>query len=73
MDVSALVYLLIWVAVVGLILYVVWWGISQVPMPEPIATVVRVIFVLVVCIIAISLLLQLLPGGPSPFRLPGRP
>lgn len=72
MAVGALVSLLVWVVVVGLILWVVYWGVSQVPLPEPIATVVRVVLILVVCLVAINLLLQLLPGGFSPIRFPGR-
>jgi len=72
MAISGLIYLIVWLAVIGLILWVVWWGITQIPMPEPISTVVRVIFVLIVCIVAITFLLQILPGGPDPIRLPGR-
>lgn len=64
MEIGALISLLIWAVVVGLILYIIWWAITQVPMPAPLNTVVRVIFVLVVCLIAISLLLQLLPAPP---------
>lgn len=70
MEVGALISLLVWLVVIGAILFIVWWGISQVPMPEPISTVVRVVFVLIVCLIAISLLLQILPVGP--IRLLGR-
>lgn len=70
MEITGLIYLLIWLAVIGAILAIVWWGISQIPMVEPIATVVRVVFVLIVCLIAISLLLQILPAPP--IRLFGR-
>lgn len=70
MEIGALISLLIWVVVIGAILYVVWWGISQIPMAEPLATVVRVVFVLIVCLIAINLLLQILPAPP--IRLFGR-
>ncbi len=64
MEVGALIALLVWICVIGLILWIVWWGISQVPMAEPIATVVRAMFVVIVCLIAISLLLQILPAPP---------
>lgn len=64
MEIGALISLLIWIAVIGAILYVVHWGISQIPMVEPIATVVRVVFVLIVCLTAVSLLLQILPAPP---------
>jgi heme A synthase len=59
-NAGALIHLLILLIVVGLILWIVWWAISQIPMPEPIATVVRVIFVLVVVLILLSFLLPLL-------------
>ncbi len=73
MEIGGLVGLLVWLAIIGLILFIVWWGISQIPLPEPISTVVRVIFVLVCCIIAIDMLLQFLPGGaPGGFGLPLR-
>jgi len=68
MDVAGLITLLVYIVVIGAILWIVWWGISQVPMAEPIATVVKVVFVLIVCLLAISMLLQLLPGGGS-FKL----
>jgi hypothetical protein len=68
MDIGSLISLLVYVVIIGAILFVVWWGVSQIPMAEPIATVVKVVFVLIVCLLAISLLLQLLPGGGS-FRL----
>ncbi len=70
MSIEGLVTLLIYLVIIGLILYVVWWGISQVPMIEPIATVVKTGFVLIVCLVAIAFLIQLLPG--TPIRLFGR-
>jgi hypothetical protein len=56
---SGLLNMLIPLIVVGVILWIVWWGICHIPMVEPIATVVRVLFVIAVVIIAISFLLPL--------------
>jgi heme A synthase len=57
---GGLIHLLIVLIVLGLIFFIVWWAISQIPMPEPIATVVRVLFVLIIVLILLGLLLPLL-------------
>jgi hypothetical protein len=54
-----LLNMLVPLVVVGVILYIVWWGICHIPMIEPIATVVKAIFVIAAVIIAISFLLPL--------------
>lgn len=52
---ALLVTLIIW----GLILAIVWWAISQIPVPAPFSWVIRVVFALIVVII----LIQILMGG----------
>jgi len=52
----ALIPLLITLLIVGVIFAVIWWGISQVPLPAPFAMVVRVVFVVIVVIVLISML-----------------
>ncbi len=52
---SVLIALIVW----GLILAVVWWAISQIPVPEPFSWVIRVVFALIVVIV----LIQILTGG----------
>lgn len=47
-----LISLIIW----GLILAIVWWAISQIPVPAPFSWVIRVIFALIVVIVLIDLL-----------------
>ena len=54
-----LISLLISLIILGLVLSVVWWILSLIPAPQPIATVIRVVFALI-CLIA---LLSLLFGG----------
>ena len=64
MAVSGLVHLLIWLLVLGAIVAVLWWAINQIPLPEPIRTVVTVVFVIVVLLICLSFLLPMLGEGP---------
>lgn len=51
-----LVHLLVAVLIFGLIFSVLWWAISQVPLPSPFAQIARVILVLIVVIVLIDLL-----------------
>ncbi len=67
MTIAALFNALIVLAIIGAVLYIIWWAISQIPMPPPIAVVVKVIFALIVALIAIRYLLPLADGGN--FRL----
>jgi len=48
--------LLVTVVIVGLIFAIVWWAISQIPIPEPFSWVVRAIFALAVVIVLVGLL-----------------
>lgn len=60
--------MLITLVIVGLILAIVWWAISQIPAPEPFSWVIRVVFALVVAIV----LIEILTGGLAinmPMRL----
>jgi hypothetical protein len=50
--IGLLISLIIW----GLIFAIVWWGISQIPVPEPFSWVIRVIFVLLVVLVLLDLL-----------------
>lgn len=67
MTIVALLNLLVVLCILGAVLYIIWWAVSQIPMPDPIRVVVRVIFALVVALIAIRYLLPLADGGA--FRL----
>jgi|GEM_PF-2070266 hypothetical protein len=55
--------LLVTVVILGLIFAVLWWGIQQLApkVPPPFATVMQVLFVLVVVVVLISLLLGHIP------------
>ena len=58
---GALVSVLIALLIVGLIL----WAISQIPMDPLIARIIRVVVVVIVCIWLIYFLAGFLPGGLS--------
>lgn len=57
----ALISLLISLIILGLVLYLLYWVVSLIPAPQPIATVIRVVFGLI-CVVAV---LSLLFGGWS--------
>lgn len=59
-----LIYLLILVIVAS----VVWWALSQFPLPAPIANIVRVLVVVIFCVILIWLLLGFIPAIGTPLR-----
>lgn len=51
-GIDLLIALLIW----GLILAIIWWGITQVPVPAPFSWVIRVVFAIVVVVVLLNLL-----------------
>lgn len=53
---------LINLAVVAIVIYLIWWLLNRIPMPEPIRLVVTVVFV----IVAIMSLLGFLSYGHMP-------
>lgn len=54
-----LIHLLFVLLILGLIFYVVWWGISQIPLPAPFAVAVKVILALIVVLVLLEYLLPL--------------
>lgn len=58
-----LVHLLIWILVIGLVFYLAYWAISQVPMPPPFAVAARVILAIIAILILLQLILPLV-GTP---------
>jgi hypothetical protein len=59
MPLAALVNVVVALVIVGLVL----WAISQIPMDPTIAKVIRVVVIVVVCIYLLYFLVGLLPGG----------
>ncbi len=60
LDIDNLVHLVIVIAVVGAILWLLWWLISYFALPEPFAKIAKGIVALVGVIFLINLLLSLL-------------
>lgn len=53
MLVSVLIYLIIW----GLILWVLWWGIGKIGLPEPFGKIATVVLVVLTVLVLLNLLL----------------
>lgn len=60
---AALLQIVVWLIVVGLIFWLLFWLISFVGLPEPFAKIAKVILALVAVIICISFLMSL-AGAP---------
>lgn len=54
---SSLLSLLIYVVVIGLILYLCWWGLARIGLPEPFNKIATVILVLITVVVLINLLM----------------
>ena len=67
METQSLVSLLIYVVFLGLIFYVLWWGLSQMALPEPFDKIARGVIIVIVVILLINILLGL--TGHTPFKL----
>lgn len=57
--INALLYLII----IGLILWVIWWLIGYIGIPEPFNKVIRVLFAVIAAVIVINILLGLVGHG----------
>jgi hypothetical protein len=66
--ISSLISLLIYLLVVGIILWLALYVISVIPLPAPFAQVARVIVIVIGCLIVILLLLQLVSDGTLHMR-----
>lgn len=63
--ITGLITLLIYILVVGLIVWLALYVISVLPMPAPFGQIARVLVIVVGCIIIIMLLLNLVGDVPS--------
>jgi hypothetical protein len=64
---TTLVTLVVYLVIIGLIFYGLGLVLSQIPLPDPFATVIRVLMVLIALLIVVYLLLGIIPGN---LRLP---
>lgn len=63
--ITALIYLLIYLLIIGAVLALALWIIKEIPLPDPFARIARAIVMVIACLIAILLLLNFvgLEGG----------
>lgn len=59
-----LIRLVVWVVVLGLVFWILFWGIGKIGLPEPFNKIAIAIIVLVAVIILINFLLGLTGSGP---------
>lgn len=62
--IGLLTYLVIW----GLVLYVLWWGLGQIGLPEPFNKIARVLLVIGTVVVLVNLLAGM--TGRSLFDMP---
>lgn len=60
--------LLVYLAVFVIVVVLIWWLLSQLPLPEPIGRIITIVLVVIAALILISLLLQF-AGGSFPLHL----
>lgn len=63
-----MIELLVWVAVLAIVIILIWWILTQLPLPDPARKIISIVLVVVVAIIAIGLLLNFAGMGP-PMRM----
>jgi hypothetical protein len=71
-DLGSLVSVVVYLIVAGLILWLLYWLIAYVGLPEPFAKVAYVVLAIVAVLIVIGILLSLISGQPL-FRWGGGP
>lgn len=61
--IESLIPLVVQLVILALFFWLVWWALSQIPLPEPFNTVIRVVMVLIVFLVVASMLLGIFPSG----------
>lgn len=61
--IPALIDLIFWLLILGILVGLAFWVLTQVPIPEPINRILRVVLVVIVVLVIVLLLLQVLGGG----------
>lgn len=67
-DIAAVLVLVLWLVVIGLIFWVIWWAVSKVGVPEPFNKIIQVVLVVAAALIAIYFLTAMLPVPQRIFR-----
>lgn len=61
MDINTLLTLLIWLLILGGVVYVLWWLIGVVGLPEPFNKIAKIIVAIVVAVVLLNMLIGSLP------------
>lgn len=70
MALTGLLSFVIYLLILGVILWLVIWVLDQIPgIPEPVIRMVRIVVIVVAVLIVVQMLLNLI-GGPSLIQLP---
>jgi hypothetical protein len=69
--ITSLIYLVIWLIVIGLICSVLMYAVQKLPLPAPFGQVARVVIIVIGCLCVVLLLLQFMGAvGPMPRLAP---
>ena len=60
-----MIELLLYLAVFVILAILIWWILSQLPLPEPLGKILTIVFVVIGAIILITLLVNFVHGGMS--------
>jgi hypothetical protein len=67
--IGALINLIVWLLIVGILYWLAIWVIDSIPIPDPPARMIKIVLMVVLAIVVILLLLQLVGIGGD-IRLP---
>ena len=67
--IPALINLIVWLLITGILVALVYWVLDAIPIPEPINRIVKVVLVVLVCLVVILMLLNLI-GVSTGVNLP---
>lgn len=60
--------ILVYLAIFIILAIVIWWLLSQISLPEPLAKIVTIVFVVICAVVLIGFLMQVTGVGP-PLRI----
>ena len=61
--IGALINLIFWMLILGILVALAMWVLTQLGLPEPIARIIRVVIIVIVVMVIVLLLLQIVGGG----------
>lgn len=61
--IGALINLIFWLLILGILVALALWVLSQLGLPEPIGRIIRVAIIVIVVLVVVLLLLQIVGGG----------